>query len=146
MLLSTGDPGFAGLLRTFHKATKGKEIDVGVVPGVSSLQVCAAKLGMSWDEAIFLSFHDSANQTKRQQLLDAVQSGNLVMLLPNPKNFTPSDVASYLLAEGIAAGTLVFICENLTLNNERVEKTTLQDILDKTFFPLCVMVINPDRK
>jgi cobalt-precorrin-7 (C5)-methyltransferase len=145
-LLSTGDPGFAGLLRTFRKAIKDKEIRVDVVPGISSLQVCAAKLGMSWDDVDFFSFHIRTTPAKRQKLLDTVDSGKAVMLLPNPKDFTPSEIAGFLVDRGIAADTAAFVCENLTLSNEHIEKTTLKGILGKTFASLCVMVINANRK
>jgi cobalt-precorrin-7 (C5)-methyltransferase len=145
-LLSTGDPGFAGLLRTFRKATKGKPVEINVIPGISSLQVCAAKLGMSWDATSFFSFHDGTSLEKKKHLLSAIKKGNAVMLLPNPKDFTPSDVAKFLIREGIASDTSAAVCENLALSNEHVEKTTLKGISGKTFASLCVMVINPDRK
>ena len=39
VILSTGDPGFSGLLRTFSKLTIAKNIEVDVIPGISSVQV-----------------------------------------------------------------------------------------------------------
>ena len=35
VILSTGDPGFSGLLRTFSRIARGQEIEINVVPGVS---------------------------------------------------------------------------------------------------------------
>jgi cobalt-precorrin-7 (C5)-methyltransferase len=145
-LLSTGDPGFSGLLRTFRNATKGKNVEVNVVPGVSSLQACAAKLAMTWDEVSLFSFHEGTSLEKKKQLLSAVKKGNDVMLLPNPKTFAPCDIADFLIDGGVAAETPAFVCENLTLNNERVENSTLKGISGTTFDSLCVMVIRPDRK
>ncbi|HLB99818.1 MAG TPA: precorrin-6y C5,15-methyltransferase (decarboxylating) subunit CbiE [Candidatus Bathyarchaeia archaeon] len=145
-LLSTGDPGFSGLLRTFRNATKGKNVDVDVVPGVSSLQACAAKLAMTWDEIDLFSFHEGASLEKKKQLLAAVKEGSDVVLLPNPKVFVPSNIAKFLIDKGIASDTPAFVCENLTLNNERVEKSTLKGVSGMTFRPLCVMVIRPNRK
>ena len=145
-LLSTGDPGFSGLLRTFRNATKGKNVEVYVVPGVSSLQACAAKLAMTWDDVSFFSFHEGTSLEKKKQLLSAVKKGNDVMLLPNPKGFTPSDIAKFLINEGVTAETPVVVCENLTLSNESAEKSTLKGISGMTFASLCVMVIRPSRK
>ena len=145
-LLSTGDPGFSGLLRTFRNATKGKNVEVDVVPGVSSLQACAAKLAMTWDEASLFSFHDGTSLEKKKQLLSAVKKGKDVMLLPNPKDFAPCDIANFLINKGIAADTPAIVCENLTLNNERVKNSTLKGISGMTFDSLCVMVIRPSRK
>jgi cobalt-precorrin-7 (C5)-methyltransferase len=145
-LLSTGDPGFAGLLRTFRNATKGKTVEIDVVPGVSSLQACAAKLALSWDEVSLFSFHEGTTPEKTKQLLNALKKGNDVMLLPNPKDFTPSDAAKFLINGGVAADMPVIVCENLTLINERVENSTLKGISGKTFASLCVMVIRPNSK
>ena len=145
-LLSTGDPGFSGLLRTFRNATKGKNVDVDVVPGVSSLQACAAKLAMTWDEARLFSFHDGTSLEKKKQLLAAVLNGKDVVLLPNPKVFVPSDVANFLIDRGVAGDTPAVVCENLTLSNEKVKNSTLKDVSGKSFDSLCVMVIRPNRK
>jgi len=145
-LLSTGDPGFSGLLRTFRNATKGKNVEVEVVPGVSSLQACAAKLAMTWEDVSLFSFHDRTSKEKKKQLLRAVKKGNEVMLLPNPKDFTPSDVAKFLVNGGVAADTPAIVCENLTLKNEHVENSTLKGIAGTSFGSLCVMVIRPSRK
>jgi cobalt-precorrin-7 (C5)-methyltransferase len=145
-LLSTGDPGFAGLLRTFRNATEGKNVEVEVVPGVSSLQACAAKLAMTWDEVDLFSFHDGTSLEKKKQLLGAVKNGKDVMLLPNPKAFVPRDIANFLIDRGISADTPTVVCENLTLNNEQVKNSTLKGILGMTFDSLCVMVIRPIRK
>ena len=45
-LLSTGDPGFSGLLHTVLESGLFEAEDLNVVPGVSSIQVCAAKAAM----------------------------------------------------------------------------------------------------
>ena len=145
-LLSTGDPGFSGLLRTFRNAIEGKNVEVNVVPGISAMQVCAAKLAMTWDDVMMFSFHEGTSLERKKLLLGAVEKGNAVMLLPNPKDFTPADIAKFLINGGIAADTPAIICENLSLNNERVENSTLKGIAGMTFDPLCVMVIRPIRK
>jgi cobalt-precorrin-7 (C5)-methyltransferase len=146
-ILSTGDPGFAGLLRTFQKISKkGKKVELNVIPGVSSIQACAAKLAISWDTLTFISFHEGVNRKKKQQLLSTIKKRKDIMLLPNPKAFMPNNVARFLVEEGIAADTPVVVCENLSLNNELVEYSTLEDICGKTFDSLCVMVVRPDRK
>ena len=145
-LLSTGDPGFAGLLQTFRNATKTKKIEINVIPGVSSLQVCAAKLAMSWEEVSLFSFHNGTSLEKKKQLLAAVLNGKDVVLLPNPKVFVPSDVANFLIDRGVDDDTPAVVCENLTLSNEKVKNSTLKDVSGKSFDSLCVMVIRPNSK
>jgi cobalt-precorrin-7 (C5)-methyltransferase len=146
VLLSTGDPGFSGLLRTFLKASKGKNVEVDVTPGVSSIQVCAARLQMSWDETKLFSFHDGVNAKKKQEFADAIVKGQDVMLFPDPKAFSPSDVAEFLIGKGVAENTYAVVCENLTLEDERVVASTLRGFVGKSYGSLCVMVIRPKHK
>jgi cobalt-precorrin-7 (C5)-methyltransferase len=146
VLLSTGDPGFSGLLGTFLSFTKDKGVEVDVIPGISAMQMCAARLRMCWDEASLFSFHKGTNGEKKIKLVEAVKKGNDVMLLPDPKAFPPCEVAKFLIDNGIDGETPAFVCENLTLNNERVVASTLEEILKINFNPLCVMVIRPRHK
>jgi cobalt-precorrin-7 (C5)-methyltransferase len=142
-LLSTGDPGFSGLLKTFLKASKGENVEVDVTPGVSSIQICAARLRIDWDEAKLFSFHDRVNAEKKEELADAIVEGKDALLLPNPKVFSPSDIAKFLIGKGVPEDTSAFICENLTLEDEKIATSTLRGILEKSYGSLCVMVIRP---
>jgi len=143
VILSTGDPGFSGLLKTFSKVTKGKSIEVDVVPGISSVQVCAARLSMPWDELSLFTFHEGVSAARKALLAEVVKDGRDALLLPDPKNFSPAQAAKFLIDSGIAAQTPVFVCENLTLSDERVVRSTLGEVAHSNFNPLCVMVIKP---
>jgi cobalt-precorrin-7 (C5)-methyltransferase len=145
-LLSTGDPGFSGLLSSILKYTQGKNVEVNVVPGVSSIQACAARLRMCWDEMSLFTFHKGATDEKKAQLLKAVREGKDVMLLPEPKAFRPREIASFLLKSGLDKATPVFVCERLTLSGERVVETTLERSAKLDFDALCVMVIKIKQK
>ena len=53
-ILSTGDPGFSGVLNTVLRISKEKNFpkeNIEVVPGISSLQLAAAKCHIQWDSA-----------------------------------------------------------------------------------------------
>ena len=143
VILSTGDPGFSGLLRTVSRVAKGKSVEVEVIPGISSVQVCAARLSMPWDELSLFSFHDGVVAEKRAWLLEVVKDGRDALLLPDPKNFSPGQMAKFLIESGVDAGTPVFVCENLTLSDERIVNSTLGAVARSSFSPLCVMVIKP---
>ena len=140
-LLSTGDPGFSGLLRSISKYIVEKDVEVNVIPGVSSVQACAARLCMCWDEMSLFSFHKGTTAEKKAQLLKAVREGNDIMLLPDPKAFAPRDIASFLIEAGLDKKTPVFVCERLTLSDERVVESTLEQAATLDFDALCVMVI-----
>ena len=143
VVLSTGDPGFSGLLRTVSRVAKGKSVEVEVVPGISSVQVCAARLSMPWDELSLFSFHDGLGAEKKAKLLDVVKDGRDALLLPDPKNFSPAQAAKFLIESGMDAEIPVFVCENLTLSDERIVNSTLGEVARSSFSPLCVMVIKP---
>jgi len=145
-LLSTGDPGFSGLLKSVLDRKLGKDVEIVVVPGVSSVQVCAARLRMRWDNVDLFTFHDGVNAAEKARLADAVKAGNAVMLLPEPKAFSPGEIASFLIDAGADEATPVVVCENLTLSNERIVETTLKDASEQDFAPMCVMVVGGKRK
>ena len=146
-LLSTGDPGFSGLLHTVLESGLVESKDINVVPGVSSIQACAAKLAVSWDMALLLTFHEGNVSEEEKQVLDfAISSGEDVILLPDAKAFSPKVIARYLINSGADKDTPVYVCENLTLPEERITSSTLADVSKLEFGSLCVMVIKANRK
>jgi precorrin-6B methylase 1 len=62
-------------------------------------------------------------------------------LLPDSRAFPPKEIASFLIEGGIDKKTPVYICENITLENEKVTVSTLEKVAEQTFGSLCVMVI-----
>jgi cobalt-precorrin-7 (C5)-methyltransferase len=145
VILSTGDPGFSGLLRSLEKIAE-KDVEVDVIPGVSSIQVCAARLRLSWDTSRLFTFHGGANTTEKKELAETVKKGIRVFLLPDNNSFSPPEIANFLIDQGVDRETPVGICENLTLSNERTVTSTLGDVLQQKFDPLCVMTIGTDRR
>jgi precorrin-6B methylase 1 len=88
------------------------------------------------------TFHDgSVSAEDRGKLVSAFQCGRTILLLPAPKGFAPKDIAALLLETGATAETQVCICENVTLENEKVTQTTLEEAAKQNFGSLCVMVI-----
>ena len=66
-LLSTGDPGFSGLLHTVLESGLFNAAEINVVPGVSSIQACAARLNISWDNTCLFTFHEASYLTTRRR-------------------------------------------------------------------------------
>ncbi len=141
-VLSTGDPGFSGMLHTVLESGLFAAEQINVVPGVSSIQACAARLNLSWDNARMFTFHEGeVSEDQKGKLVSAVQCGRTILLLPAPRNFAPKDIASLLLETGADKEMPVYICENITLENEKVTASTLEKVSDQSFGSLCVMVI-----
>ena len=144
VILSTGDPCFSGLLKTVINI--GENLDFDIIPGISSIQACAARLKISWDEAALASFHERADENRKDELLNALRRGKTAIVLPDPKAFKPREIAEFLIDKGLDGRTSVFICENLTLEGERIIETTLEEVSKLDFGSLCVMVIKPSER
>ena len=141
VILSTGDPGFSGLLHTVLESDLFNLADINVIPGVSSVQACAAMLKINWDTARLFTFHNKVSDEEKEKLISAVKCGRTILLLPNSKGFTPQDIAKFLVDLDTSKETPVYVCENITLENEKITSTTLGQIMEHDFDSLCVMVI-----
>ena len=132
-LLSTGDPGFSGILKPILKVSG--DIDMEVIPGISSIQLCAAKLQISWDDANLITLHGKGISNEILNILDDEKP---TIILPN---FKPNEIASFLIENGVDPKRKVAICEKLSYDDERILKTTLNGVLEEKFGYMCVMVI-----
>ena len=132
-LLSTGDPGFSGLLKPIQKI-KGN-LDLEVVPGISSIQLCASKLQIPWDEANIITMHGKGFSSS---LLPLLSNGRPTIILPNT---TINETVNYLMEKGIEPNRAVAVCENLSYENEKVVKAKLEELLAEKFGYMCVLVI-----
>lgn len=141
VLLSVGDPGFSGLLGSVLSRTVAKNVELHVIPGISSMQACAARLCMSWEEISLFTFHNGVSSEKKNALAAASKAGKDIMLLPEPKSFPPKEIAAFLISKGAEKTTPVAVCENLTLNDERTVETTLEEATKLSFSAMSVMVI-----
>ena len=133
-LLSTGDPGFSGVLKPILKLADN--IDVEVVPGISSIQMCAAKLQISWDDANIITMHGKGISN---EIISMLSNGKPTIILPNR---TVNELANFLLENGIDPTRDIVVCEKLSYPDERILKTTLKDVVNKKFNYMCVLVIN----
>jgi cobalt-precorrin-7 (C5)-methyltransferase len=132
-LLSTGDPGFSGILKPILKMKE--DINIEVIPGVSSVQLCAAKLKIPWDEANLVTMHGKGIS---EDILDILNNGKPTIMLPN---FKPAELAAYLIENGINPDRKASICEKLSYRDENIIETSLKGILEMKFSYMCVMVV-----
>ena len=132
-LLSTGDPGFSGILKPILKLKE--DICIEVIPGVSSVQLCAAKLKIPWDEADLITLHGKGIS---DDVLDIINNGKPTIMLPS---FKPAELADYLIENGIDPDKKAAICEKLSYDDEKVIETSLKNISEMKFSYMCVMVV-----
>jgi len=141
-LISTGDPTFFGLLKPALEM-KFADIELEIIPGISSIQVCTSRLQLCLEEiGLILSFHGQPD-TEKTKLAEAIKNGKITLILPDPKTFPPNQVSRYLIDSGIDPKTPAAVCENLTYPNERITEGDLQEIASEKFDPMCLMVVGP---
>lgn len=132
-LLSTGDPGFSGVLKPILKLS-GK-IDVEVIPGISSIQLCSARLQIPWDDADLVTLHGKGVSNN---ILDVIDNGKPTIILPN---FKVNEIAQFLIDNGVDPNRKAAVCEKLSYPEEKIVETSLKHILDEDFSYMCVMVL-----
>jgi cobalt-precorrin-7 (C5)-methyltransferase len=132
-LLSTGDPGFSGVLKPILKLVD--DIDIEVVPGISSVQICAAKLQIPWDDANIITMHGKGISN---EIISMLSNGKPTIILPNR---TVEELANFLLENGIDPARKIAVCEKLTYFDERILKTTLKEVSNNKFDYMCILVI-----
>lgn len=136
-VLSTGDPGFSGTLKPILKLRDdlGVEVEIEVVPGVSSVQMCSAKLLIPWDDADIVTMHGKGNSGNVLKLLD---NGKPTIILPN---LGVKELADFLMDSGVEPGRRIAVCEKMSYPDEGVVKTSLGEVRGMEFGYMCVVVV-----
>lgn len=137
-ILSTGDPGFSGVLNTVLRISKEKNFpkeNIEVVPGISSLQLAAAKCHIQWDSANVMTFHGRENI---EDILPIINNGKTTIALPSRK---VKDMAQFLIDNGVDEDRKVVVCERLSYPDENIVESTLKQIAQSEFTYMCIMVI-----
>jgi cobalt-precorrin-7 (C5)-methyltransferase len=127
--------------------------DVRIVPGISSIQVAAAKTRVPLDKSKVITMHISTSiEREKIELQKALLDGLSVVLVPRPwpkepaKHFMPSEIAFYLKKNGFNTTKLkVHVFENLTTEKETSFVGMLNDLEGKEFSDLSVMVIDQSK-
>lgn len=110
VVLSTGDPMLAGL--GYLSGT--------VIPGISSLQLAAARLHIPLARIAVVVAHGKGHEQGMSETIEEVQRGKIVYLLADPK-FDVAELYRRLLALDCRP-LRVAVCENLGYPDERIEK------------------------
>ena len=124
--------------------------DVVIVPGISSIQVAASKAKIPLDKSKTITMHVSTPiEDKKIELQKALIDGYNVVLVPRPwpkdpkKHFMPSEIAKYLKQSGFDTSKMkVYVFEALTTEDETSFEGTVEQLEEKKFSDLSVMVFN----
>ena len=124
--------------------------EVEIIPGISSIQVAAAKARVPIDKSKVITMHVTTSiEEKKLDLQKALIDGFSVILVPRPwpkipeKHFMPSEIAKYLKNNGFETTKMkVHVFEAVTTENEAVFEGVVSELEGKEFSDLSVMVFN----
>lgn len=134
-VLVSGDPGFYSLLSYLRR---NLEEELEVIPGISSLQVAFARLGLPWQDACLLSLHGRSLATLIPYLEERKPLGLLV-----DSRMKAGELAELI---GSYGSFQVHICRNLTYPEETIRTMTPGELTRETNLGNAVVVIIPDDR
>jgi len=135
-VLYSGDTGFYSGARTLLPLLAERGIQTEVRPGLSSVQVLAARLGRPWQDWVLCSAHGTDCDP-----VGAVCRGKPAFFLTGGRS-GPSELCKLLTKAGL--GELrVTVGENLGFDGERVSQLTAARCAGQTFAPLNVLLAEP---
>jgi cobalt-precorrin-7 (C5)-methyltransferase len=128
--------------------------NVQIIPGISSIQIAAAKSRVPTDKALVITFHVTGDiEQKKKDLLQAVKDGKSVILLPRPwprdlsKHFMQSDIAKFLRVNGVDTSKLkAWVFEHLTTGKETTFQGFVSELEGKEYSDLSAMVIDQTKR
>ncbi|MFA6362855.1 cobalt-precorrin-7 (C(5))-methyltransferase [Methanoregula sp.] len=115
VVLSTGDPMLAGL----------GYLQGEVVPGISSLQVAAARLHIPLSRIVVIVAHGRGHEKAMQETVEEIRREKIVFLIADPK-FDVTELYRRLGVMGLSVPVKIAVCENLGYPEERI---TVDDLL-----------------
>ena len=129
----SGDTGFYSGARGLLALLEAEKIAYRVLPGISSVQLLAARLGRTWQDWTLCSAHGTDCDP-----VTAVSQGKPAFFLTGGA-LGPADLCRRLAEAGLG-GLKVTVGEDLSYENEHILHGTAGDFAARTFAPLSVLL------
>jgi len=123
VVLVSGDPGFFSYSKLIVDKLGVEKCEV--IPGISSIQMAFAKIGRTWNDACFMSLH--GRSAKLASVVKKITDNEKVAVLTDNSNNVKL-IAKKLLETGVKERK-IFVCENLSLEEERIREFDVSSIL-----------------
>lgn len=135
VVVMTGDVGlFSGARRLVEALSGDAQVDVRVIPGISSASYLASRLARPWQDWRFASAHGVACDI----VAEAERAGELFLVTSGGED--PSRLSGELVQAGFG-DACVTVAERLSYPDERITCATASEIAGQTFDDLNVMLI-----
>lgn len=136
VVVMTGDVGlFSGARRLVEALSGDAQVDVRIIPGISSASYLAARLARPWQDWRFASAHGVACDI----VAEAERAGELFLVTSGGED--PSRLSGELVQAGFG-DACVTVAERLSYPDERITCATASEITGQTFDDLNVMLID----
>ena len=132
--LYSGDTGFYSGADGLVELLRRQGIPFRVLPGLSSVQLLAARLGRPWQDWRLVSAHGVPCDP-----VQAVCGGRPVLFLTGTGEGSPRALCARLAAAGLA-GLPVTVGENLACPGEKITQGTAGQLAETAFGPLAVLL------
>ncbi len=119
VFVATGDPLYAGLGRLVADACRLAGVRLRIVPGVSSLQEAAARLGLDWGNATLVDLHSSPSARRLRYAISEALLGRVVVLTMHSR-LGVRDVVEELVRCSYLGRVEAHVLEDLGRGGERV--------------------------
>lgn len=129
-IVASGDPTFYGITNYIKSKT---DLEIQVIPGISSFQYLTCRLNMPWNNAYIGSLHGRIDK-----FLDVVREYKLSIWLTDKDN-NPTALCKILSEAEIDCK--VIIGEDLSYDNELISIGNPQEYLNKTFSSLNIFIV-----
>lgn len=120
ILLATGDPGIASLAQPVIQRFGRKNCEV--IPGISSIQVAFARLGLDWQDAKIISAHGSDPEESAADLRTAEK----IAILGGREGSLRWAAG---LIPDLGKDRRVFLCEDLTMPEEKFHEVRADELI-----------------
>ena len=123
-----------------------RRADVELIPGISSVQVACARLGLTMETSMFITLHArDGHEEGMAELADALKRRvrNLIVL-PRPYDLMPAAIATHLLEQDVAPHTPLYALQRLSLPGEMISEYTLSSLASENtdFSDLTVLIFH----
>jgi precorrin-6Y C5,15-methyltransferase (decarboxylating) len=133
VVLATGDPLFYGIGPRLVARLGLAHVDIH--PGLSSLQLAWARVGVAWDDAVWASVHGRPFDNLRKVLGRAAKIGVLT-----DRCCSAEAICRWLVDANVEEYEVV-VLENLGAATERLTRGKPEALLGETFAPLNVVLL-----
>lgn len=133
-VMYSGDTGFYSGATKLSEALREKNLEYRIIPGISSIQMMAARLGVPWQDWKLVSAHG-----RECNILAHLMEGKDTFFLTGGI-VLPKDICRTLCMVGLGK-TKVYVGERLSYADERLTEGYAEELSGRDFDKLAVMLV-----